>query len=93
MVHTIRIGLIGDFNPTYPAHHAIPSAVELATADLGRQAELTWLPTVQVEREGEAALADFDGLWCVSGSPYESMEGALRGIRFARERGKPFVGT
>jgi len=93
MIHTIRIGLVGDFHPTYQAHQAIPRAVELATADLGCQAELTWLPTAQVEQEGEAALADFDGLWCVPGSPYESMDGALRGIRFARERGKPFVGT
>jgi len=93
MAHTIRIGLIGDCNPSYPAHQAIPRTVKLASADLGCQAELTWLPTVQVEHEGEAALADFDGLWCVPGSPYESMEGALRGIRFARERGKPFVGT
>ena len=93
MVHTIRIGLIGDFHPAKQAHQAIPRAVELAATDLGCQAELTWLPTAQIGHEGEAALAEFDGLWCVPGSPYESMEGALRGIRFARERGKPFVGT
>ena len=93
MTHTIHIGLIGDCNPSHSAHQAIPLAVELATADLGCQAEVTWLPTVQVEQEGEATLTDFDGLWCVPGSPYESMEGALLGIRFARERGKPFVGT
>ncbi len=93
MDRTIRIGLIGDFEPVQRAHQAIPRAVELATADLGLRAELTWLPTVEVEHQGEAALADFDGLWCVPGSPYESMDGALHGIRFARERGKPFVGT
>ena len=45
MVQTIRIGLVGDFNPTYQAHQAIPHAIELATGDLGCQAELTWLPT------------------------------------------------
>jgi CTP synthase (UTP-ammonia lyase) len=93
MVHTLRIGLIGDFNPTYQAHQAIPRAIELASTDLGCRADGTWLPTVHVEQEGDAALADYDGLWCTPGSPYESMDGALRGIRFARERGKPFVGT
>ena len=93
MVRPLRIGLIGDFHPTYEAHQAIPRAIELAAADLGCHAEITWLPTVRVEQEGEAALTDFDGLWCTPGSPYESMDGALRGIRFARERGKPFVGT
>jgi CTP synthase (UTP-ammonia lyase) len=93
MVQTIHIGLIGDFHPTHRAHQAIPRAIELAAANLGCQAELTWLPTVQVEHEGEAVLANCEGIWRVPGSPYESMDGALRGIRFARERDKPFVGT
>jgi CTP synthase (UTP-ammonia lyase) len=35
----------------------------------------------------------FDGLWCVPGSPYASMEGALNAIRQARESGLPFLGT
>jgi CTP synthase (UTP-ammonia lyase) len=93
MARTIRIGLIGDFNPAFQAHLAIPRAALLAADDVRCRAELTWLPTPQVAHGGENALADFDGLWCVPGSPYESMDGALRGIRFARERGKPFVGT
>ena len=38
-------------------------------------------------------LAAFGGLWCVLASPYRSMDGALRGIRFARERQVPFLGT
>jgi CTP synthase (UTP-ammonia lyase) len=90
---SVRIGLIGDYHASYAAHRAIPRAVELAATDLGSRAEVTWVSTLRVARDGEAALADFDGLWCTPGSPYESMEGALHGIRFARERGKPFVGT
>lgn len=93
MAPPIRIGLVGDFHPTYQSHQAIPRAIELASAGLGRSAEVTWLSTPRVEQEGAAILAGFDGLWCVPGSPYESMDGALSGIRFARERGKPFVGT
>ncbi|MBI4585032.1 MAG: hypothetical protein HY717_13550 [Planctomycetes bacterium] len=38
-------------------------------------------------------LARCDALLTAPGSPYESLEGALRGIRFARERGVPFAGT
>jgi len=33
------------------------------------------------------------GIWCVPGSPYASMDGALNAIRFAREHGRPFLGT
>src|SRR5205809_607084 len=35
----------------------------------------------------------FHGIWCVPGSPYRSMDGALRANRFARENGRPFLGT
>ena len=32
-------------------------------------------------------------LWCVPGSPYRSMQGALTAIRYARENKLPFLGT
>ena len=51
----------------------------------------TWLATDGIR--GINDLVDFDGLWCVPASPYRSAEGALRAIRFARETGRPFLGT
>src|SRR5204862_344720 len=41
----------------------------------------------------EERLSPFDAIWCVPNSPYASMEGALCAIRFARESGRPFLGT
>jgi len=38
-------------------------------------------------------LEAFAGFWCVPGSPYRDMDGALRTIRFARETRCPFLGT
>jgi CTP synthase (UTP-ammonia lyase) len=32
-------------------------------------------------------------VWIAPASPYRSMDGALRAIRYARERGVPLVGT
>jgi CTP synthase (UTP-ammonia lyase) len=49
--------------------------------------------TDTVAAGGTGALAAFDGLWAAPGSPYRSLEGALAGVRFARERGVPFFGT
>ena len=40
-----------------------------------------------------ARLAGYDALWCSPGSPYRSTAGAQAGIRHARERGVPFLGT
>src|SRR6266851_6998549 len=93
MASNIRIGLIGDFNPSVKAHIAIPQAVALAANNLECDAETSWLATLLLERNTEQLLSAYDALWCVPASPYASMEGALTAIRFAREQGIPFLGT
>ena len=51
-----------------------------------------WVHTSTIT-EAHAQFADFDGIWCVPASPYANMMGALAAIRYARERGRPFLGT
>lgn len=87
----LRIGLIGDYSPQVRAHGAIPRALDLA-AD-GHTIEAEWIATETLAGEVESRLAEFDALWCVPASPYRNMDGALCAIRFARERGVPFLGT
>lgn len=84
----MRIGLIGEFNTEVPAHNAIPKALALAAG--GRPIEPEWLSTAGLAGR---ALEEFDGLWCVPNSPYQSMDGALSAIRYARECNVPFLGT
>lgn len=86
-----RIGLIGDFNATVPAHQAIPVALRLAGDALALAVDWEWIPTEDIR--DQARVSSFDGLWCAPASPYRSMDGALCAIRFARERARPFLGT
>ncbi len=87
----LQIGLIGDYDPGVPAHQAIPRAFDLVSAKWGIVIQHHWIPTPEIS--DYLRLDGMDGLWCVPASPYQSMEGALLGIRFARETGKPFLGT
>jgi CTP synthase (UTP-ammonia lyase) len=87
----VRIGLIGDYDATVPAHRAIPIALRLAAERIGAEVGFEWVPTPEVI--DPSRIAGFDGLWCVPASPYRSMEGALLAIRFAREKRRPFLGT
>ena len=87
----IRIGLIGDYNPSVIAHQAIPLALQRAQAETGHAVEATWLATDGIHNTD--SLTHFDGLWCVPASPYRNTDGALLAIRFARETGRPFLGT
>ena len=86
-----RIGLIGDHNPAVIAHQAIPRALELAGRSVGVSVQAEWVPTESIR--DFSRVSDLDGLWCVPATPYTSTEGALRAIRFAREKGRPFLGT
>lgn len=89
----IKIGIIGDFNPKNSTHLATNDAIAHATDANGADVVMEWLPTRQLEDKGTAVLSSFHALWCSPGSPYESMEGALAAIRFAREANIPFFGT
>ncbi len=91
---TIRVGVLGDFNPDYHSHHATNAALQHAAKALGGEVETTWLPTPSLlEPRAAETLASYDGLWASPGSPYRSMEGMLGGIQFARIRNRPFVAT
>ena len=87
----IRVGLVGDYDPTVPAHLAIPIALRLAGDAAGVSVEFDWIPTEEIL--DTSRVRDFSALWCVPASPYRSMAGALTAIRFARENRRPFLGT
>ncbi|KJZ35150.1 CTP synthase [Pseudomonas fluorescens] len=86
-----RIALIGDYDLQVTAHQAIPIALGMAAEALQLDVQFRWLATDQIRTN--TPLQDFDGFWCVPGSPYRNMDGALRAIRFAREQQRPFLGT
>jgi CTP synthase (UTP-ammonia lyase) len=89
----IRVGLIGDYDQEVTAHAAIPKSIQLAAKDLGYQVEFEWIATPNLEQDFKVKLANYQALWTVPASPYASMQGALNGIRFAREQQVPFLGT
>jgi len=84
----ITIGIIGDFNAANPTHVATSAGIEHAARELGLPIEAVWLATDQPWDWPE-----FGGILCSPGSPYRSLEGALDGIRYARENNVPFIGT
>jgi len=92
-MHSIRLGLVGDRNLEVRAHVAIPKALEFAAKSLPRVVEPVWLPTPSLVHDTPEKLEELSGLWCVPNSPYQSMEGALGAIRFARQTALPFLGT
>jgi CTP synthase (UTP-ammonia lyase) len=91
---SVRIGILGDFNPEFRSHHATNDSLQHAARKLQLTVETSWLPTPALVEPGAAAMLDScDGLWASPGSPYKSFDGMLKGIEFARVHDRPFLGT
>jgi CTP synthase (UTP-ammonia lyase) len=94
MGEPLRIGVIGDFNPTFLSHFAMNAAVYDAAASLGIPLEIRWLSTTSLEgSDAPTVLGRCDALIASSGSPYKGFHGMLRGIEFARTHNVVFGGT
>jgi len=87
----VRVAVVGDYQPDHETHPATSAAVEHAGIALGVETEVSWVGTT--DDESLASLRDFDGIWIAPGSPYRSLEGALRAIALARTEGIPLLGT
>jgi CTP synthase (UTP-ammonia lyase) len=88
----IRIGIMGERDPTFPPHRALDDAQQHSASELALAVEPVWVATAAIGEDPDSALAGCCGLWAAPGS-LESVDGALAGIRFARERRIPFFGT
>jgi CTP synthase (UTP-ammonia lyase) len=90
----VRIGILGDFNPEFPSHHATNDSLQHAARKLDLKVDSEWIPTPSLANAGaETILEGFDGFLASPGSPYKSFDGMLKGIEFARRRDWPFLGT
>jgi CTP synthase (UTP-ammonia lyase) len=89
------IAVVGDHQPGNRTHDAIGPAVSHADGASDREGStaVEWVGTEQAHDLPLAALDRYAGFWIAPGSPYRSMDGALRVIRYAREADRPLLGT
>lgn len=87
----VNIAIVGDRDDSIAAHCAIPLALANAAAALGVDLVFDWLASDTLPESGR--LAAYDAFWAAPGSPYRSLDGALRAIGHARTTGRPFLGT
>lgn len=91
----LEVAVIGELFGGHAPQDMIEPALQHSAAALGIAAPtVRWVATDDLERKGAAELlGGADAIWCAPGCPYRSLDGALEGIRLAREQGVPFLGT
>jgi CTP synthase (UTP-ammonia lyase) len=92
-VSSLRIGVIGDYDANFPPHVATNAALKHVAQALGIDIEANWIATDGVPPLVAEIATTHHGFWIAPGSPYRSMDGALRVIQYAREQGIPLLGT
>jgi len=89
-----EIALIGERDLSKRAHAAIEASLALYQRLAAPAFAFRWVSTAEVAASApERLLSSAAGVWCVPGSPYETTDGALQAIRYARENHRPFLGT
>jgi CTP synthase (UTP-ammonia lyase) len=89
----VKIGIIGEFNPSFIPHTATNHAIIHSSKQLDVSIETEWISTEDVNTDFDRIVARCSGFWIAPGSPYRSMRGALNVIEYARKYGRPLLGT
>ncbi len=90
----IRVAIVGDRDLSSSTHAATEQALGHAAAALRRRVAIAWVPTEELRPHvARSRLGEAHAILAAPGSPYRSMDGALEGIRFAREALRPLLAT
>ncbi len=89
----ISIAVVGKYAQHKDAYKSIYEALDHAGIHHRSQIRIARIQSEAIEREGpERLLAGYDGILVPGGFGERGIEGKIQSIRFARERGVPFLG-
>jgi CTP synthase len=91
--HEISIALVGKYVGLRESYKSLTEALVHGGVDHETRVNINWIESEEVERRGaEQTLREADGILIPGGFGVRGIEGKIQTIRFARERGIPFLG-
>ena len=90
----VKIALVGKYVQLEDAYLSVVEALRHSGFQQGRGIEIDWVDSETLETEEQAAqrLAQPDGILVPGGFGGRGIEGKIRAVQIARERGVPFLG-
>ncbi|MDQ3916709.1 MAG: CTP synthase [Actinomycetota bacterium] len=90
---SVNIGIIGKYVTLPDAYLSVVESLKHAGFAHGRQIEITWVASDDLETADlDEALGHLDGILIPGGFGVRGVEGKIRAVQYARERGVPFFG-
>lgn len=90
MERTMKLAIVGEYNPDFEPHVHTDAAIEHAASALGLGVQSEWISSVDAHI---TTLTGFDALWFAPGSPYRDLSRTLDAIQFARGQNVATLGT
>jgi CTP synthase len=91
--HEVSIAVVGKYAEHKDAYKSIYEAIDHAGMHHQTQVRVGRIQSADIEREGaERLLSGYHGILVPGGFGERGIEGKVQAIRFARERGIPFLG-
>jgi CTP synthase len=90
--HTVRIAMVGKYVELTESYKSLSEALTHAGIHTSSRVKIEYIDSEQIEREGTDALEHFDAILVPGGFGRRGVEGKIAAIRFARERGVPYLG-
>lgn len=87
------IAIVGEFTQDSKSQVFLNQALSDIKKRYGYDFGFEWVDTAKVEAEKENLLKNYSGIWSAPGGKFNSLEGALLAIKYARENNIPHLGT
>jgi CTP synthase len=91
--HEISVALVGKYVGLKESYKSLTEALVHGGIDHETRVHIHWVESEEIERLGtERVLREMDGILIPGGFGIRGIEGKIETIRYARERGIPFLG-
>ncbi len=88
----VRVGMVGKYVDMTESYKSLTEALVHAGIHTDSQIDIAYIDSELIEAQGTAVLDDMDAILVPGGFGKRGTEGKILAIRYARERGVPFLG-
>ncbi|NLD69106.1 MAG: CTP synthase [Limnobacter sp.] len=90
--HEVRIAMVGKYVDLTESYKSLSEALVHAGIHTRSDVRIDYIDSERIEAEGCAMLEGYDAILVPGGFGKRGVEGKIQAIRFARERGVPYLG-
>ena len=90
--HEVKIALVGKYVDLTESYKSLSEALIHAGAHTGARIHINYVDSESIEKNGTACLDAMDAILVPGGFGKRGVEGKIKAIRYAREKGVPYLG-